>query len=97
MSRVRYIIQQRVTLVQLHFKHESAGKYRRKFRLQFPEEPVPSRRSIHYVVNKLKTTGSLLDKKSDRKRTVLTEDDTDARQQLDLAQVFCHQHCLLLA
>jgi len=77
MARVRYTIEQRVYLVLLYFKYESAGKCRRKFRCQFPGEPVPSRQSIHNLVNKLKRTGSLLDKKPDRKRTVLTEDKLD--------------------
>jgi hypothetical protein len=45
--------------------------------LKFPGESVPSRQSIHYLVNKLKTTGSLLDKKPDRKQNVLTEETLD--------------------
>jgi hypothetical protein len=43
----------------------------------FPGEPVPSRQNIHYLVNKLKITGLLLDKKPDRKQTVLTEETLD--------------------
>jgi hypothetical protein len=77
MARVRYTIEQRVCLVLLYFKYESAGKCRRKFQCQFPGEPVPSKQSIHNLVNKLKTTGSLLDKKPDRKRTVLREEKLD--------------------
>jgi hypothetical protein len=77
MAGVRYTIQQRVCLMQLYFKYESAGKCRRKFRHRFPGEPFPSRQSIHYLVSKPKTTASLLDKRPDRKRTVLTEDKLD--------------------
>jgi hypothetical protein len=36
-----------------------------------------SRQNIHYLVNKLKRTGSLLDRKTDRKLTVLTEKTLD--------------------
>jgi hypothetical protein len=49
---------------------------------QFPREPLPSRQSVHYLGSKLKTTGSLLDKKPGRKQTVLLEaklDDIGAR------------------
>jgi hypothetical protein len=74
MARVRYTIQQRVYLVEMYFKYESARKCRRKFRCQFPGQPVPSRQSIHYLVNKLTATGSLVDKKPDRQRTVLTDE-----------------------
>jgi hypothetical protein len=63
MAQVRYTTEQCVCLMQLYFKHESA----RKFQLKFPGEPVPSRQNIHYLVNKLKTTRPLLDKKPDRK------------------------------
>jgi hypothetical protein len=69
MAWVTCTTKQCVCLVQLYFKHESARKCHRKFQLKFPGEPVPSRQNIHYLVNKLKTRRSLLDKKSDRKRT----------------------------
>jgi hypothetical protein len=62
--------------VKLYFKYESARKCLRKFQRKFPGEPVRSRQ-IHYLVNKLKTTGSLPDKNPDRKRTVLTEETSD--------------------
>jgi hypothetical protein len=64
-------------LVQLYFKYRSDEKYRRKFRGRFPGEPVPSKHGTHYLVNKLKTAGSLLDKKPDWKRNVLTEEKLD--------------------
>jgi hypothetical protein len=77
MARVSYTIQQCVFLLQTCFKCESARKCRTKFRCQFPGQPVPSRQIIHYLVNKLTATGSLVDKKPDRKRTVLTEEKFD--------------------
>jgi hypothetical protein len=87
MAQVRYTIEQCVCLVQLYFKYKSVRKCHRKFQHKFPREPVPSRQNIHYLVNKLKTMGSLLDKKPDRKQIVLTEetlDDTGARLETSL-------------
>jgi hypothetical protein len=84
MAWVQYTIEQHVCLVQLYFKYESGRKCRRKFQHKFPGEPVPGRQNIHYLVNKLKTKVSLLNKKPDRKWTVLTEeilDNTGARLQ----------------
>jgi hypothetical protein len=63
-------------------KYGSAGKCRRKFRRKFRDKRVPSRQTIHNLVNKLRTTGLLIDKKQKPKRRVLTEeylDDTGAR------------------
>jgi transposase len=61
-------------------KYASAGKCRGKFR----DERVPSRQTIHNLVNKLRTTELLIDKKTKHKHRVLTEeelDDTGARLQ----------------
>jgi hypothetical protein len=70
---MRHTTEQRLCLVQLYFKYESARKCRRKFQRKFTGEPVPSRQNIHNLVNKLKKTGSLPEKKTDRKGTVQTE------------------------
>jgi hypothetical protein len=51
----------------------SARKSRRIIRLKFLNEIVPSRQTIHSLVNKLRTTGLLIDKKQKYKRPVLTE------------------------
>jgi hypothetical protein len=55
----------------------SAGKCRRKFRRKFHAERVPSRQAIHNLVNKLKPTGLLIDKKENHKRRVYTEENSD--------------------
>jgi hypothetical protein len=69
---VRYTIEQCGCLVQLYFKHESARKF------QHVSRRTSSKwQSIHYLVSKLKTTGSLLDKKPDRKWNVLTVEVLD--------------------
>jgi hypothetical protein len=64
-------------LVQLYFKYESARKHNIKFLHKFAE-PVLSRQSIHRLVNKLKTRGTLLHKMPDMKQTVLTEETMDS-------------------
>lgn len=89
MALGRYIIQQRMCLVQLYFEYESAGKCCREFWRQFPGEPLPSRQSILYPVNKLKTIASLLDKTPDRKRTVVTEEKLD-----DIGASLLHENLL---
>jgi transposase len=70
---VRDTSEQRVFLYDTHVKYGSAGKRRRKFRRKFRDE-VPSRQTIHNLVNKLKTTGLLTEKKTKHKRRVLTEE-----------------------
>jgi hypothetical protein len=79
---VRYILEQHVFLYDTYVKNGSAGKCWRKFRRKFRNESVPSRQTIHHLVNKLRTTGLLIDKKTKHKRRVLTEvklDDIGAR------------------
>jgi hypothetical protein len=66
---VRYTLEQRVFLYDTCVKYGSAGKCRRKFH----NERVPSRQTIHSLVNKHRTTGLLIDKKQKRKRPVLAE------------------------
>jgi hypothetical protein len=78
---VRHTSEQRVFLYDTYVKYGSAGKCRRKFRRKFLDERVSSRQTIHNLVNKLRTTGLLTDKKQKHKRRVFTEelDDIGAR------------------
>jgi hypothetical protein len=71
---VRYILEQRVPLYDSQVKCGSAGNRRRKFRRKFHDESVPSRQTIHNLMNKLKTTGLIIDKKQKNKRRVITEE-----------------------
>jgi len=48
------------------FQTRPARKCRREFLCQFPGQPLPSKQSIHNLVNKLKTTQSLLEKSHTR-------------------------------
>jgi hypothetical protein len=83
---VRYSIEQRVFLIETHFaKKKSVKKCIRKFHLKFPEVPVPSQPYANQLIRKWHITGSVLDKKKERKRSVLTEEkitDIQARLQL---------------
>jgi hypothetical protein len=70
---VRYTFEQRVFLYDTYVKCASAAKCRPKFR----DERVPSRQTIHNLVNKFKTTGLLIDKEQKHKRRVLIEEKLD--------------------
>jgi hypothetical protein len=59
-----------VFLYDTYVNYESAGKCRQKFN----DERVPSRQTIHNLVNKLRTMGLLISKKQKHKRRVLTEE-----------------------
>jgi hypothetical protein len=76
-----YTLEQRVFVRDTYVKYGYARKYRRKFLRKFRDERVPSRQTIHSFVNKLTTTGLLIDKKQKHKHRVLTEklDDIGAR------------------
>jgi hypothetical protein len=70
---VRYTLEQRVFLYVARVKYGSAGKFRRKFRRKLRDERVPSRQTIHNLLNKLITMGILIYKKQKHKHRVLTE------------------------
>jgi transposase len=78
---VRCTLEQRVFLYDTYVKYGSVGKCRRKFRRKFHDERAPSRQTIHNLVNKLRTTGLLLDKRTKHKRRVLSEEKLDDRGQ----------------
>jgi hypothetical protein len=58
-------------------KYARATKCRRKFRRKFRDERVPSRQTIHDLVNKVRTKELLIEKKQKHKRRVLIEDKFD--------------------
>jgi transposase len=70
---VRYTLEQRVFLYDTYVQYGSARKCRRKFR----DERVPSRQTIYCLVNKLRTTGLLIDKKQKYECRVLAEEKFD--------------------
>jgi hypothetical protein len=70
----KYTVAQRIFIYNSYVKCFSARVCRREFEQKFPGGDVPVIFTIHYLVNKFKTTGSVLDKKIKRRRHVLTEE-----------------------
>jgi hypothetical protein len=65
---VHYSSEQRVFLIETYFaKKKSVKKCIQKFRLKFPEAPVPSQPYVNQLIRKWHITGSVLDKKKERK------------------------------
>jgi hypothetical protein len=58
-------------------KYGSARKCQRNFRRKFRNERPPSRQTVHNLMNKLRSTGLLIDKKQKHKRRVLTVETLD--------------------
>jgi transposase len=77
MPRVRYTLEQRVYMYDTYVKSGSARKVRRRFRLKYPGVTVPQLETVHKLVNKVRRTGSVLDRKAKSKRRVLTEEKLD--------------------
>jgi hypothetical protein len=73
---VRFHVEQHVHLYESHVKYGYARKCWRKFHHKFPT--VPSTTGIHELINKVRSTGSLLDKKpAEKKSRVLAEEKLD--------------------
>jgi hypothetical protein len=78
---VRYTLEQRVFLydIYMYVKYGSARKCRRKFRPAFRDERVPSRQTIHNLVNKLRTMGFNRQETKTYAPLAYWEDDIGAR------------------
>ena len=72
-----YSTEQRVFLIELYAKYSSYIKCRRKFQRKYPESDVPSKSMIERLVKKFHSTGSVLDLKKRRRRSILTEEKLD--------------------
>jgi hypothetical protein len=72
---VRYTLEQHVFLYDTDVRYGSTGKCQQKF-WQFCDE-VPSRQTVHSLVNKLRTMTLLIDRKQKHKCWVLTEEKLD--------------------
>jgi hypothetical protein len=59
---VQYTSEQHVFLYDSYVKYGSARKCQQKFQHKFNDKIIPSRQTIHNLVNKLRT-GLLIDKK----------------------------------
>jgi hypothetical protein len=70
---VWYTLEQHIFLYDSYVKYGSARKCGWKFCCKFHNEIIPSRQTVHSLVNKLRTMGLLIDKKQKHKCPVLTE------------------------
>jgi hypothetical protein len=77
MPRVRYTLEQRVYIYDTYVKSGSARKVRRRFGRKFQDVTVPQRETVHRLMNKVRETESVLDRKTESKRRVLTEEKLD--------------------
>ena len=73
----RLTLQQCIFVCNCCFKWESPSRVRTEYIQMFPGEVSPSRFTIHEIVKKFETIGSVANKKRNRKRTVLTEETLD--------------------
>jgi hypothetical protein len=78
---VRYTLEQLVFLYDTYVKYGSGRSVDENVDVNFVMKRVPSRKTIHSLVNKHKSTGLLIDNKQKQKRWVPTEklDDIGAR------------------
>ena len=70
-------LQQCIFECKCYFKWESPSRVRTEYIQTLPGEVPPSRFTIHEIVKKFETTGSVANKKQNRKCTVLTEETLD--------------------
>ena len=68
-----YTLQQRIFVHDSHVITSSCREVVRRFEANYPGVSVPSREAVRLLVNKFKETGSILDKKRNIKRRMLTE------------------------
>ena len=64
-----------------YVRTESCREVTRLFRDRFPDIHAPHRDTVRKLVNRFRETGSVLDRKPQRTRHVLTEENLDERGQ----------------
>jgi transposase len=74
----KFTLEHRVFLYDTYVKCKSARKCQRKFRRKFPGVRIPHRNTIQNLVNKVRSTGEVMDRKPERPRRVLTEEKLGA-------------------
>ena len=67
-----YTLQQRIFMYDSYGITSSCREVVRRFQANYPGVRVPSREAVRLLVNKFRETGSILDKKRNVKRRVLT-------------------------
>ena len=78
MSRQEFSLCERVCIHNMYMKsRKSCSETRRKFRVKFPGRPVPNPSTIRRQAKTFKETGSVKNRKVNRRRHVLTEETSD--------------------
>ena len=68
-----YTLQQRIFMYDSYVITSSCREVVRRFQANYPGVRAPIREAVRLLVNKFRETGSILDKKRNLKRRVLTE------------------------
>ncbi|KDR16419.1 uncharacterized protein LOC110832618 [Zootermopsis nevadensis] len=74
---MNYSVQQRVFMYDSYVKYSSWKKCVQKFSQKYPGFTLPSKSTIYRIVRQVHRTGTVLDKKRNRRRHVLTEEVLD--------------------
>jgi hypothetical protein len=77
MDVVQYTVEQHAFLYESYVKCGSARKCQRKFHRKLSGITVPSITGIHKLIKKVRSTGSLVDKKPAKKYQALTKEKQD--------------------
>jgi hypothetical protein len=65
---------QRIFVVKHYFRKESYALCQEAFQEAFPNDTLPNRKTICRIITKFEETGSVCDRKHNRRRTVLNDD-----------------------
>jgi inhibitor of nuclear factor kappa-B kinase subunit alpha len=74
---MKYTLEQRIFLYDSYVKRKSYKSCKRRFLRKYPGVRVPASSTIFKLVKKVRSTGSVLDKKYSRQNAVLTEEVLD--------------------
>ena len=92
MPRQAFSLCDRVYIHNIYMKNrKSFSETRRKFRVKFPGRPVPNPNTIRRQAKRIKETGSVKNRKVNRRRHLLTEetlDDIGERLEQQLSKTF---------
>ena len=77
MPRSEFTLAHRIFMHDSYVRTESCSEVTRLFRDRFPDIRAPHRDTVRKLVNRFRETGSVLDRKPQRTRHVLREENLD--------------------
>ena len=77
MPRSEFTLAHHIFMYDSYVRTESCREVTRLFRDRFPDIRAPHRDTVRKLVNRFRETGSVLDRKPQRTRHVLTEENLD--------------------